>query len=105
MGEEVQQEGARPFPLPYHISPSPTRPAVSAHLAPHPPAAPSRRVAGKPLYLPTRTPAPRRGHARLGRGPPWSPTGPGTKPTVGRDRPCRVTQILSPPTNATQYTP
>ena len=78
MGEEVQQEGARPFPLPYHISPSPTRPAVSAHLAPHPPAAPSRRVAGKPLYIPTRTPAPRRGPARLGRGPPWSPTGPGT---------------------------
>ena len=78
-----------PFPLPYRISPSPTRPAVSAHLAPHPPAAPSRRVAGKPLYIPTQTPAPRHRPVRLGRGSPWSPTGPGTKRTVGRDRPCR----------------
>ena len=64
-----------PFLLPYHISPSPTRPAVSAHLAPHPPAAPSRRVAGKPLYVPTRTPTPRVGRVanRANREAPNSP--------------------------------
>ena len=49
------------FPLPRHTCPSPTRPAVSALLAPHPRAAPPRRTSGRPLYIPTRTPAARDG--------------------------------------------
>ncbi len=105
--ERYNGKGARLFPLPYHISPSPTRPAVSAHLAPHSPAAPSRRVAGNPLYIPTRTPAPRRGVS-----PPDSDAKPAMEPHRARhetDRRARSpvpgNPDPAPPANATQHTP
>ena len=91
-----------PFPVAGcldRLSPSSTRPAVSAHFAPHPRAAPSRRASGKPPYCRIPPPPHGPGPTRLGHGPPQA----GTK--NGRDRPCRIAQPPYPPPTTTSSNP